>query len=170
MSCNCADCVATDHNSSYMSRIYDGKNYSNVLDRVVTALEELKAKHQVDTIAFSGTSGSAVSYTAGWATDLRLINVRRNDGNHHGLPVEGYKWAKRYVIVDDFVSTGATIVRIIREVKHYVPLARLAGIICWNASGFDNLPHQIANIACNNGIELSPNLACYSLREEIENR
>lgn len=133
MSCSCSSCTRNDHNSSYLSRIYDGQNYVNVVDRVIRTLTELKRDHQIDSVAFQGSSGAAVAFTAAWATDLRLLHVRKRDGNHAGVNVEGFRTPRCYVIIDDFIGSGDTMARIITEIHAHAPLAKLCAVVCWNA-------------------------------------
>ncbi len=145
--CDCSTCTAKreaqkslTHNSTYMPGIYDGESYGLILNRVVQALDEIKAARRIDTIAFSGSSGAAMAYSAAWATDLRLLHVRKPDHEAHFFgSVEGFTRPQNYVIVDDFMSSGRTLELIISEVMSFADKMRIAqpilrAVICYHAA------------------------------------
>lgn len=83
--------------------------------------KELKNFEDFDTIAFSGISGSLMSFTLAHQLDKEIIVVRKptvTEPAHSPLPVEGINpLNKRIVIVDDFVSMGKTIRYIVKTIK-----------------------------------------------------
>ena len=83
-----------------------------------------------DTIAFRGMSGALISPQVAIAMQKHLILVRKgNESSHSDYLVEGYKAAQRYVILDDFVSTGATRDAIKESVTTFAPKAKYVGIL-----------------------------------------
>lgn len=102
--------------SSYMGCIYrDPKKYVILLDDVVKKVLKLKKTLKFHAIAFRGTSGAALAYPISIATGIPLICVRKPSDKAHGGPVEGSSNTdvKKYLIIDDFMSTGDTIKAII---------------------------------------------------------
>ena len=92
-----------------------------------------------DAIAVRGISGLLVGVPLALRLDKQLIVVRKpKDDTHSPYMVEGYAAGERYLIVDDFVSTGATVKEIQKALKtdenfkHY----ELAGLYEWNHAEF----------------------------------
>lgn len=80
------------------------------------AVKALKDKN-FDTIAVSGVSGLLLGPILAYKLKKELIVVRKNQGAHSSHITEGYDRSKRYIIVDDVVSSGATLHRIIEAVS-----------------------------------------------------
>ena len=59
-----------------------------------------------------------------------MILVRKEkDDTHSSYGVEGYKKAQRYVIVDDFISSGLTKDTIIDEISRFAAQAECIGLL-----------------------------------------
>ena len=105
--------------TSYMHCIYsDPKDYGKLVETVVARVLELQKSLKFQAIAFRGTSGAAMAYPVSAATGIPLICIRK-DGSHHGGPVEGSALidVKKYLIIDDFISGGTTMDKIIDVLK-----------------------------------------------------
>jgi len=94
-----------------------------------------KLSHEeFDTIAFSGISGASIGFILAHMMDKEVISVRqpgvkRRAGNQY--TEEGYRHALKYIVVDDLISTGTTVARVIRGVRKIAPKAELAGILVY---------------------------------------
>jgi len=94
-----------------------------------------KLSHEeFDTIAFSGISGASIGFILAHMMDKEVISVRqpgvkRRAGNQY--TEEGYRHALKYIVVDDLISTGTTVARVIRGVRKIAPQAELAGILVY---------------------------------------
>lgn len=86
-----------------------------------------------DAIAFTGLSGSVIAGAVALAMDKYLYCVRKSEENRHSdHVVEGPYTGLRYVIIDDFISTGSTIRRIRDMVAtHTDNAAVLVGVYLW---------------------------------------
>jgi hypothetical protein len=85
----------------------------SVIDRTKAAL----AKLHFDAIAVTGLSGLLVGSIVAMEMDKPLIIVRKRGEERHTLnECEGVFGGETYIILDDFVSSGATIFRIERKV------------------------------------------------------
>lgn len=75
--------------------------------------------HDFDAIAFRGLSGALVAPIVAREMKKTLLCVRREIGEtgHSVHGVEGDLAARRYVILDDFVSSGTTVRKIIQAVR-----------------------------------------------------
>lgn len=99
--------------TSYLHEVYSTpERYKALIDSVVKRCRALQKSIPFDAIAFRGTSGAAVAYPVALRLGISLICVRReNEGSHHwGGIVEGsdVRSVKRYIVIDDFISTGQT--------------------------------------------------------------
>lgn len=86
-----------------------------------------------DAIAFTGLSGSVVAGAVALTMDKYLYCVRKSEENRHSeYQVEGPATGLRYVIIDDFISSGSTICRIRELVSaHTDNTAVLVGVYLW---------------------------------------
>lgn len=98
------------------------------IKRAVAALK--KYNKDYDTIACRGVSGLLFAPELSRKLNKHLIVVRKSTkDNHSGQLVEGHQSCKRYIIVDDFIFTGATRNAIINGIKKFAPKARCIGIL-----------------------------------------
>jgi adenine/guanine phosphoribosyltransferase-like PRPP-binding protein len=89
-------------------------------------------KKDYDTIAFSGHSGTFLGPAFAVGQNKRMALVRKsNDTTHSPNRVEtgGYNRIDRYIIIDDFYSSGVTVSRIIREIVKFDPEATFVGFL-----------------------------------------
>lgn len=83
-----------------------------------------------DTIAFRGMSGALTAPTLAMRLKKQMILVRKDgDDSHTYDRVEGNRASLRYIIVDDFVSTGKTRNTIIDKVRAFAPNAEFIGLL-----------------------------------------
>ena len=70
----------------------------------------IDASAPIDAIAFTGMSGALIAPRVATILGLPIIMVRKpHDGSHSRHRVEGFTGTECYMIVDDFVCTGATV-------------------------------------------------------------
>ena len=84
-----------------------------------------------DTIAFRGMSGAFLGPPLAMRLHKNMVMVRKvTDDSHSMMLLEGSKLCNRYVVVDDFVSTKATLNKIIDAVYDVIgPDATCIGMI-----------------------------------------
>ena len=105
--------------SSYLYCIYHNpEEYRRLIKRITKKVLLLKKTLKFHAIAFRGTSGAAMAYPISAATSIPLICVHKPVDKSHGGLVEGSSKidVKKYIIIDDFIATGATIRAIIKEI------------------------------------------------------
>lgn len=85
--------------------------------------------HDFDAIAFSGLSGALFAPMVAFALDKTLLAVRKGEQCHSSRLVEGDYAARRFVILDDFISCGDTMRHILDEIHEAVPEAECIGIL-----------------------------------------
>ena len=88
--------------------------YGQLVDRIADQLEALRKKQSFTGMVFCGLSGAALAYPLSACLHIPLICVRKKGENAHGFDVEGPQAnVRRYIIIDDFIETGATIKELI---------------------------------------------------------
>jgi orotate phosphoribosyltransferase len=101
-------------NISYSREAF--KDMDNLIFRFERDLREANIK-PFDTIVGTGLSGALVVPTLARATESYFAIVRKpTDSSHSNAPFEG-TIGDRWVFVDDFISTGATLVRVVNTIK-----------------------------------------------------
>jgi adenine/guanine phosphoribosyltransferase-like PRPP-binding protein len=114
----------------YLDKIYSTEEFSKLIDKLAKRLNTFYKKHSFDAIAFTGSSGAAVAYPLSYKCNIPLICIRKGH-SHFGCTYEGRTDIKNYIIIDDFIETGATIKRIKKEVKKVSKNAKLQAIFLY---------------------------------------
>lgn len=109
--------------------VYDGyaSNYtrnsgnSSVIKlarRVAGALKIMQEQLHFDAVVVHGNSGVSIGFAALVMHDFNLVLLRKDNDNSHGSPIEGPNGLnmQSYIILDDFIGTGATVRRIISKI------------------------------------------------------
>lgn len=116
-------------------------------DRLKRRLKTIKSalrKHKFDSIAFTGHSGSLLAAPIALYLNKELIMVRKlRKDSHSKIPVEGYKASKRYIIIDDLVSSGSTVKNVYKKVKKFAPKAVCLGVFEVNDVELDSDPKDL---------------------------
>ena len=80
------------------------------------AIEELRSQTGSTSVVVHGNSGVSCGFAALMASaeDFNLVLLRKDNDNSHGSPIEGPDGHRlgKYLILDDFISSGATMNRI----------------------------------------------------------
>jgi orotate phosphoribosyltransferase len=127
--------------TDYLGKVY-GKQFLKLVPLVVKKLRTIKRRHPFDAIAFTGSSGAALAYPLSYLLKLPLIHVRKETSHYSGGKIEGTISSKRYVIVDDFIETGASIKRVVKAIDSELDEAKPVAILLYSSSsahrgGFD---------------------------------
>lgn len=99
------------------------------LGKVILKLAKVLAKYDYDAIAFQGMSGTLLAAPLALATGKTMIGVRKRVTPHSRRAVEGDRGARKYIIVDDCVSSGDTARRIIKAIEKFAPQAECLGVL-----------------------------------------
>lgn len=90
--------------SAYLDSIFNIQRYAET----ITIMKHFLSEETFDSIAFRGTSGSAVAFPLALELNKQLLHVRKSGGHYEAL-IEGQTAIETYAVVDDFVETGSTI-------------------------------------------------------------
>ncbi len=107
-------------NTKYLNSVFWPEQYAKVVDESLRLAQELKAKYQFDTIAFCGTSGAAIAFPLSYGMNLPMLCVRKQNIPSHqttGEILEGNIGTEKYLLVDDFISSGDTVKYIINSIR-----------------------------------------------------
>lgn len=87
-------------------------------------------------LVFTGLSGMLIGISVADKTKRPFAVVRKKQDNSHSCSkIEGHHFNK-YIIIDDFIDTGTSIKRIIKEMNSHNFDSRCIGIILYaNAGG-----------------------------------
>ena len=114
--------------SSYCEGGIRNDSRKTIVDFLVTILRNVK----FDVIACRGVSGLAVAPIVSHILNKPLIIIRKQgDGSHSGSSYEGCYNFKSYIVIDDFISTGGTIMEIRKVVKTFNPQAEFIGVFTY---------------------------------------
>lgn len=70
-------------------------------------------------IVVTGISGMSIGFPVAHKLGMKLAVVRKGrERSHASNCIEGYQPNKEYIILDDFIDTGATIRRIHKEIAN----------------------------------------------------
>ena len=127
--------------TSYLRSVYETKLFQKTVDKAIQEADALLQKYQFDTVAFTGTSGAAMAYILAYKLNLQLLCVRKKtDGSHfhksypfsdRGWVCEGNLGSKRYLIVDDFITSGGTINYIVDSIQKEAPFAQCVSMLMY---------------------------------------
>lgn len=123
--------------SDYLATALD----SSCLIAAVTKAAKTISQVEFDAIAVTGNSGAIFGGALSIILKANIILVRKpRESSHTEAKVEGafgrFRERVKYVIVDDFVSTGLTITYIIDSIKNMNPNAECVGVYEYVRDGF----------------------------------
>lgn len=103
--------IVTD--SGYASK-YSQESVKSYARAAAKAIPILMRELDADTVVVSGNSGISIAHAALMLTDFPLVLCRKAKDNSHGSLIEGVSGHRinRFIVLDDFVSSGATVKRI----------------------------------------------------------
>jgi orotate phosphoribosyltransferase len=91
--------------------------------RISSAVEEIKKlikQHEIDAIAFTGSSGSALAFNIASRINIGLLYIRKEKESRNStttVECNTHTEIRNYLIVDDFICMGETVRRIARSIE-----------------------------------------------------
>jgi len=128
--------------TDYLHNVYNLKEFKKKLKLLTAMIKEYREKEPFDSIAFCGTSGAAFAYPLSLRLNIPLIHVRKEGIKTHATSkVEGNIGCKSYIIVDDLISTGATIRYIKDMIGEYIPSAKYKRVFLYGEYFYSEIKH-----------------------------
>lgn len=110
----------TTFSNTYHSVQTDPYYLKATAERIAGLIDQYKNALDIQAIACSGNSGQSMAYPVSILTHIPVIYVRKEKEYSHGNSIEGpCTNIEKYVIVDDFISTGKTMDFIINKIEEY---------------------------------------------------
>lgn len=118
------------------------------------AIEELRERTGSTSVVVHGNSGVSCGFAALMLTheqDFNLVLLRKDNDNSHGSPIEGPAGHRlqKYLILDDFISSGATMNRIRdkintlhAQVPWSLPVPECVGIVLYGYTNMDSFSFE----------------------------
>jgi adenine/guanine phosphoribosyltransferase-like PRPP-binding protein len=118
----------------YIEELLDPEHLDRIVREIITRLE--RENIEFDSIAFRGMSGALVSPSVATCLKKNLIIVRKGETTHAVDRVNYHriKAPKRFIIIDDFVSSGDTLREILKKVFDKFENSVCVCIILYNSS------------------------------------
>ncbi len=116
--------------SDYVSDFIEPCKIRKNAAKVIAIIKRKKLKF--DAIAFRGLSGAVIAPMVALKLRKTLIAIRKEKTNHSHRLVEGDLNAKTYIIVDDLISSGITVRKIVRELKRLNKEQKCLGVVLYS--------------------------------------
>lgn len=111
--------MAFKPNCSYHDSLCSTKTFIQKVNLMSKWVAKAKKELKFDYIVFTGISGASIAWPVCYKLKIPAIVVRKPGEKSHGYPVEGVgaNKCKKYIIIDDFISSGNTIRKIIDSIE-----------------------------------------------------
>lgn len=127
--------------SDYLHSVYNVSTFSVTVKKSIEVARQMMKEIPFDSIAFSGTSGAALAYILSAELHIPLMCIRKKLESSHftdgrdpdAILLEGYTQSKRYIFVDDFITSGATLKRVKAEIARSDAALRKTPSVCIGA-------------------------------------
>lgn len=126
--------------TSYLGHVFDPNRFPKAVDKTIAAAERLKKLEGYDTIAFTGMSGAAMAFLLSHWMDVPLLCVRKKTDSSHFVSssppryLEGHAHeVRKYLIVDDFIASGASVRYMIDTIRETNYRAECVGMLLYAA-------------------------------------
>lgn len=139
----------TAYGGGYGNWKYQQNEMAEKVRRLMSDLPKLMVELDCDFVAVSGTSGTFIAGALVAACGLPVLMIRKPGENSHGDLIEGNSEHKyrRGIILDDFVSSGATVRRMIETLGSVYPETHVS-LVAVVEHASTNLPGSLGPNAC----------------------
>jgi adenine/guanine phosphoribosyltransferase-like PRPP-binding protein len=124
----------------YLRTIFYPEIFPRTIEKTLAAARALKEEYGYDTIAFCGMSGAAMAFILAYELEIPLLCVRKETDDSHfhdmnsGKVLEGNIDTQKYLIVDDFISSGRTLNYIMDSIQKGVPGSDCVAMLMYAAT------------------------------------
>ncbi len=117
-------------NSNYAYHDFLFKTPGNYLRIIEETIEQLRPHvNEFDTIAFRGMSGAMVAPMVAMRLNKGITIIRKGTENSHAPEVTGiFEKGLKYIILDDFISSGNTVLAIKKLLSNELTGMKLVGL------------------------------------------
>jgi adenine/guanine phosphoribosyltransferase-like PRPP-binding protein len=121
--------------SHWFKVVFDNNKLRTMVRKLSPEVIKFQKELEFEAIAFSGISGALVAPIISYETGIPIIMVRKKDdykSSHDPYLVSGCLSCEKYVILDDLVNTGKTVLRIKDIIWENSTVPKLVGIILYS--------------------------------------
>lgn len=131
--------------NTYLSAL-NQKNLASIVEICTDRLA--KHKNDFDYIAFSGISGALIAPIIAYQLQKNMIVVRKERSLHSELDVEGIEKnsTARYLVIDDFIDSGITILRILKKISRMSKKSSMVGVYLYNNCLLEKKQNEVIDI------------------------
>jgi orotate phosphoribosyltransferase len=130
--------------TDYLRDALDVNKIPTTVDNIIAVINDNEL--EFDAIAFRGMSGAMIAPMVAVKLKKNLIMVRKEEphqGHHSRFKVEGgIRDSERYVVVDDLVSSGATVAQIRRDIARINSETKFVGVVTYRCEGKFHSPDK----------------------------
>ena len=125
----------------------------DVMRELVPYAVEILKTFDFDALAFRGVSGAIIAPVLALELRKSIIVVRKTAEKSHmwGQTVQGDNNARRYIIVDDFIDSGATVQTISKKIREWQPHATCLGVLEMHSLDYmatRGAPFELSRVPC----------------------
>src|SRR5574337_120294 len=132
-----------DIRTVYLRTIFDPELFPLTIQKTLEKCQALKKEYDFDSIAFCGISGAAMAFVIAHQMNLPLVCVRKKGESSHyvsqgftnGRLCEGNIGTRKYIIVDDVISSGNTVNYIMDSIEKDCDNAKCMAMVMYAAHG-----------------------------------
>lgn len=122
-----------DYDKDYLVSLIDPQTGPFIIRKFSDYIK--RSKVDFDTIVCRGTSGLLVAPTVCHTLGKHLIISRKqNDGSHAMNKLEGFCHPQKYIVIDDLIASGSTILSAICHMDEFRAGAECVGIFLYRSS------------------------------------
>ena len=125
--------------ASWFDNVMDLDKRKQTIAKALKTLRAFRKRVNFDAIAFRGMSGAILAPILADRLNVKLLVVRKEEEKTHSdFYVEGSDTPEKYVIVDDFVSSGDTIRITVRDIADNFPQAKFVGLYLYQSNVYND--------------------------------
>lgn len=124
------ECVQQGANMSYTDWKYNPAECQRRIDATIRVLRKLREEGVFTHVVVSGSSGVTMLGALTMA-GFKTVMVRKEGENTHGYQIEPIHLPEmaKWVFLDDFIATGATLRRVCLAISKQFPLWEMNGVV-----------------------------------------
>ena len=119
--------------SDYLKPALSHDMLKECVDAIVKRARKMNV--EFDAVAFRGMSGALVAPAVAMRLKKTLLMVRKDIANTHSSKLVEGKVETAYIIVDDLISSGQTIVETVKAIKSFNRKAKCVATMLYNQDG-----------------------------------
>ncbi len=117
--------MSTHASAEWLDDAVRKNGVTRIVKKAVAALKDI----DFDTIVFRGMSGALIAPIVAHVLGKEIVMLRKPEAQtHSSYKYEGYLNVQRYIIIDDFVSTGSTVGEIVSRMRDMVADVKFVGL------------------------------------------